>query len=67
MSVLDEGHVMHTKLDIYVFSRKIMLPLTFKKIYCSHDVLGWMQLAINHIMVQYNDITSLSCNLAYAQ
>ena len=31
MSVLDEGHVMHTKLDIYVFIRKIMLLLTFKK------------------------------------
>ena len=31
MSVLDEGHVMHTKLYIYVFIRKIMLPLTFKK------------------------------------
>ena len=31
MSVLDEGHVMHTKLDIYVFIRKIMLLLTSKK------------------------------------
>ena len=27
MSVPDEGHVVHTKLDIYVFTRKILLPL----------------------------------------